>query len=136
MFRENWKPIAVYFLITLIIGVLTLIYWKQEFKSVSVENANHETEIDLAPRYPSFEEQCQILMVEAQEKSPDVTDFRYDPLTASCYIRYLRPEFWSGQNCLALLPSEAVKSKDVANAMRHNSKLCQEGILELNVREF
>ena len=127
--KNGWRFFVGFLLFVLIIGVLVYGYQKRELKSIPVESFKTTERI-------SFEERCRLLMVEAQEKATDVVGFRYDPLTASCHIRYLKPEFWSGQDCLALLPSEAVKSKDVASAMRHNAELCQEEILELKVAEF
>lgn len=127
--KNGWKFFTGFLFFILVIGVLFSSYQKHKPKSIPVESFKTTERI-------SFEERCHLLMVKAQEKATDVVGFRYDPLTASCHIRYLRPEFWSGQDCLALLPSEAVKSKDVASAMRHNAELCQEEILELKVVEF
>ena len=129
--KNSWRFFVGFLFFVLVIGVLVYGYQKRELKSIPVESTSFKTTERI-----SFEERCHLLMVEAQEKATDVVSFRYDPLTASCYVRYLRPEFWSGQDCLALLPSEAVKSKDVANAMRHNAEHCQEEILELKVAEF
>jgi hypothetical protein len=112
--------------IVLLLGVISTIYLLNSYD----QGVSKKPELK---QYLTHSENCGALN---KENQPDSMFTRYDSLTDICYEVWSDVEFWKGVNCSILEPSKNIDDIDVAEAMRHNSYLCSNNLVEIKLEDF